>query len=108
MNSVNQLLQSLGDDLMKVIVLCIVGVALALFVLARFMISRARERTRRELAAYVAEGTMTADEAERLLNAGKPSCVCAAARPPRVRVSAKPIDDPEPLFEAVPTRSGRP
>ncbi len=28
-----------------------------------------RERTRRELAAYVAEGSMTADEAERILKA---------------------------------------
>ncbi|MFM9959017.1 MAG: hypothetical protein ACKVZJ_13185 [Phycisphaerales bacterium] len=33
--------------------------------------SKAREQTRRELAAYVAEGSMTADEAERILKAGK-------------------------------------
>jgi len=30
-----------------------------------------RERSRREIAAYIAEGSMTADEGERLLNAGK-------------------------------------
>ena len=29
-----------------------------------------REQTKREIAAYVAEGSMTTDEAERLLNAG--------------------------------------
>lgn len=29
-----------------------------------------RERSRRELAAYVAEGSMTADEAERILASG--------------------------------------
>lgn len=29
-----------------------------------------RERTRRELAAYIAEGTMTPDDAERIMRAG--------------------------------------
>lgn len=32
--------------------------------------TRAREQTRREVAAYVAEGSMSADEGERLLKAG--------------------------------------
>lgn len=36
--------------------------------------SLARERTRREIAAYIAEGTMTPEQGERLLNAGKKSC----------------------------------
>ncbi len=31
------------------------------------------EKSRREIAAYVAEGTITPDEAVRLLNAGKPA-----------------------------------
>ena len=32
--------------------------------------TRMRETTRREIAAYVAEGSMTQEEGERLLNAG--------------------------------------
>ncbi|MCW5775256.1 MAG: hypothetical protein KIS87_02250 [Phycisphaeraceae bacterium] len=32
--------------------------------------SRERERSRREIAAYVAEGSMTAEEGERLMKAG--------------------------------------
>ena len=36
----------------------------------QILIGRTRERTRQEVAAYVAEGTMTADEGERLLKAG--------------------------------------
>lgn len=32
--------------------------------------TRARERTRSEVAAYIAEGSMTAEEGERLLKAG--------------------------------------
>jgi hypothetical protein len=33
--------------------------------------STARERTRREIAAYIAEGTMTPEQGERLMKAGK-------------------------------------
>jgi len=32
-----------------------------------------RERSRREVAAYIAEGSMTPEEGERLLNADNPS-----------------------------------
>lgn len=34
--------------------------------------AREREQTRREIAAYVAEGSMTPEEGERLLRAGGP------------------------------------
>ncbi len=34
------------------------------------IVGQARERSRREIAAYIAEGSMTADEGERLLQAG--------------------------------------
>ena len=33
--------------------------------------SIAKERTRREIAAYIAEGTMTPEQGERLMNAGR-------------------------------------
>lgn len=33
--------------------------------------TKEREQSRREIAAYVAEGNMTADEGERLMNAGQ-------------------------------------
>lgn len=36
----------------------------------KIMETRAREESRREIAAYVAEGTMTPEDAERLLAAG--------------------------------------
>jgi hypothetical protein len=36
----------------------------------QILVGRTQERTRQEVAAYVAEGSMTADEGERLLNAG--------------------------------------
>ena len=38
--------------------------------------TRAREESRREVAAYVAEGSMTPEDADRILSAGprEPSC----------------------------------
>lgn len=44
--------------------------------------SKQRESTRREVAAYVAEGSMTPDDAERILTAGEPEAgkPCRAKR----------------------------
>jgi hypothetical protein len=39
----------------------------------KVMRSRAREQTKREIAAYVAEGSMTPEEGERLIKADVPS-----------------------------------
>jgi hypothetical protein len=35
-------------------------------------VGRAREASRREIAAYIAEGSMSAEEGQRLLDAGRP------------------------------------
>jgi hypothetical protein len=37
------------------------------------MKTREKERSRREIAAYVAEGSISADEGERLIDAGRPA-----------------------------------
>jgi len=43
--------------------------------------SRAREETRRELAAYVAEGSMTASDAAMIMSAGKNAAsACSSAK----------------------------
>ncbi|MEQ8769242.1 MAG: hypothetical protein RIB60_01905 [Phycisphaerales bacterium] len=49
-------------------------VAIVMGTIASTKKTRQREETRREVAAYVAEGSMTPDDAERLLNAGNDSC----------------------------------
>jgi len=46
-------------------------IAIVAGVSQKVLVGRSQERTRQEVAAYVAEGTMTADEGERLLRAGK-------------------------------------
>lgn len=49
------------------------GIPLGAFgIYSGIAISRERERTRRELAAYVAEGSMTPDDAAKMLSAGTP------------------------------------
>lgn len=50
------------------------GVAIVAIVagaVRRTMTARAREQSRREIAAYVAEGSMTAEEGAKLIDAGK-------------------------------------
>lgn len=42
--------------------------------------TRAREQTRREIAAYVAEGSISPEEGERLIKAGRGSASCGDNR----------------------------
>ncbi len=52
---------------------CLTGmVAIVGCVIGSVMRTRAREATRRELAAYVAEGTLDPDKAVAMINAGRP------------------------------------
>ncbi|TVQ64727.1 MAG: hypothetical protein EA379_00910 [Phycisphaerales bacterium] len=47
-------------------------VAIIFNVAKNIVVGRAHEQTRREVAAYVAEGTMSPDDAERILKAAPP------------------------------------
>ena len=59
------------DDVLIPLVLGTVGVVWAVFgTLGGIVKNVARERTRREVAAYIAEGSMTPDQGERLIKAG--------------------------------------
>jgi hypothetical protein len=46
-------------------------VIVAINVVAGVLKTNARERSRREIAAYIAEGSMTPEQGERLMRAGK-------------------------------------
>ena len=50
---------------------CIAIVSVVFVTLKGLLIGRARERTRQEIAAYVAEGSISASEGERLFQAGE-------------------------------------
>ncbi|MBL1217526.1 MAG: hypothetical protein D8M59_08520 [Planctomycetes bacterium] len=44
--------------------------------LTKIASTTSKERTRREIAAYIAEGSMTPEQGERLLAAGKKKGIC--------------------------------
>ncbi len=61
------------DGHMYVVVVSVIGVVLLLGSLIRAVTSvlttSAREKSRREIAAYIAEGSITAEQGERLIRA---------------------------------------
>jgi len=72
-------LASIDEELIPLLAIaggCVIAiVAIVGNVLKSIVRSRAQEASRREIAAYVAEGSIAPEEAERLLNAGdKPRC----------------------------------
>lgn len=69
----DQLLQQVGEHLVFVIICVCFVVAMVLKAVTTIVVSGARERTRREIAAYVAEGSMTPDQGEQLLKARSPA-----------------------------------
>ncbi|QOI99374.1 MAG: hypothetical protein HRU70_02255 [Phycisphaeraceae bacterium] len=64
-----EFLRSPGAGWMMVLVMIVAVVLIRS--LAEVIKSVSRERTRREIAAYIAEGTMTPEQGERILSAGR-------------------------------------
>jgi hypothetical protein len=60
----------LNEDVLVPVVMGAVGVVAIVFCTLTAMVKGiARERTRREIAAYIAEGSMTPEQGERLMTA---------------------------------------
>lgn len=76
--SVNELVHRLLDE--ETLFLLVGGLCFIVFAIAGTIGSTiksvAKERTRREIAAYIAEGSMTPDQGERLLKANKKEGCC--------------------------------
>ena len=74
----------LPQDMIPLVAISMGGLVVLLLIIGQVVrgviVGTARERTRREVAAYVAEGTMSTEEAERLLKAGASSRCCGVAR----------------------------
>jgi len=74
MDSTPLTLAGMPDEVIPVLAIAIIGaVVLTLIVFSnirRVFETRAKEMTRREIAAYVAEGSITPDDAQRLLATG--------------------------------------
>lgn len=59
-----------GPNLVPILVFAGIILVVAIRTVGSVIKSNARERTRREIAAYIAEGTMTPEQGERLMRAG--------------------------------------
>jgi hypothetical protein len=60
-----------GDSLILVVVGAIAITGILASALKHIVTSAAREKTRREIAAYIAEGSMSPEQGEKLMNAGE-------------------------------------
>ena len=67
----NELLGFLNENMFWLVGGSIAIVAITFGSLTGMLKSRTRERTRREIAAYIAEGSMTPEQGERLMKAGE-------------------------------------
>lgn len=64
-----------NEDMFSVFVVFIIGGLIAIIAIVTHAITKSnttaqREKSRREIAAYIAEGSMTAEDGERLMAAG--------------------------------------
>ncbi len=67
---------TLADSIGEISLWMVGGVVAVIWIIAATIQSIAstafKERSRREIAAYIAEGSMSPEQGERLMNAGKP------------------------------------
>ncbi|MEL6311964.1 MAG: hypothetical protein AAFQ17_06310, partial [Pseudomonadota bacterium] len=70
-----ELAQIHHNDMVPIIAISVGGgiaiLAIVLGITHNIVINANREKSRREIAAYIAEGSMTPEEGERLLTAGR-------------------------------------
>ena len=102
--------ESVAEHLIPVLVIGGFTVVFLGMAISNAILGRSRERTRREIAAYVAEGAMSAEDAERLLKAGRSDVAAGSSCGPGgcgCRSKRSKQRDEEELFEEVPTTRSR-
>lgn len=74
MNGLSEDIVKLGIPMLAIVMGCLVAIiSIAVTGIRQVMQTRAREESRREIAAYIAEGSMSPDDGVRLINAGRPA-----------------------------------
>lgn len=69
MNGMEALLSAMADNFFWTVVAFIAAIAIVFSTIRAMVVGSQRERTRREIAAYIAEGSMTPEQGERLMKA---------------------------------------
>lgn len=72
-NDLQAILNFVGSNFVWIMIITVVTVAVIGGTLKEIAKTNARERSRREIAAYIAEGSMTPEQGERLMRAGRNS-----------------------------------
>lgn len=67
----NAIFDALADHIVWAMITGAIVVGIIGNTLREIVKTRSRERTRREIAAYIAEGSMTPEQGERLMAAGR-------------------------------------
>lgn len=66
-----QLIAAVSDHFVFLVIASAIVAAMLVNAVRSAIFTVTRERTRREIAAYIAEGTMTPEQGERLMKAGR-------------------------------------
>ena len=67
-------ISAMDDNWVVVTIFCVAGFLIFISIISRISGTNEREKTKREVAAYIAEGSMTPEEGERILNSGNRGC----------------------------------
>lgn len=66
-----ELISAMANNFFWTVMGLVAIIAIVFSTIRAAIVGSQRERTRREIAAYIAEGTMTPEQGERLMKAGK-------------------------------------
>jgi hypothetical protein len=90
-----QLLTNISNDKGMFVIAVIFGIGGAIAILGIIFgtikgvtENKEREKTKREIAAYIAEGSMSAEDGERILNAGSPKTATELAMEQQARYAS--------------------
>lgn len=67
----SNLTSSLDDNFVALSIIGIIGFLIFIAIIGKMSMQKEREKTKREVAAYTAEGSITPEDAERILSSGK-------------------------------------
>lgn len=67
----DELIQFLRVNMFWITIIIVVLVTTGFQSIRAILVTQAREKTRREIAAYIAEGSMTPEQGERLMHSGR-------------------------------------
>lgn len=87
----DHLIQGISENIGWVAIAAVLTLGVVGGTVSSIVVGHSRERTRREVAAYIAEGSISVEEGERILKAGSSAFggCCGSARRAAARAAAR-------------------